>query len=424
MPQQKLTPKERAIVISVGLLIAGYWLHSAKFLFFAVIVTTVYLLAWQWQKFALRHFEYRREFSEKRAFVGETITVNLSFTNRKWLPLPRLRVDDYVSTALIFTDAKPEGSHIPGLSFIRQHVALSWYERVTRQYHLDCRRRGLYRFAQLRIEAGDPFGLFTITEERRQEDRIIIYPEVKPVTGLDFPTKALLGEWLSRRRMFEDPIYMRGVRPYQPEDDLRHVHWKNTARTDTLQTKIFEPSTAPNVMLFINISTYAKHWEGVDSEMLERLVSVAASMCAYAVERRLMVGLSANGTVFRSDQPLRVLPSRSPQQLTHLLEALASINGIASGSFESYLLNDSRRLPWGATIVVITAVISPELETVLVRLQQAGRKMMLLSLAETPPRWMRGILTFHMPGRAIAESYHFTPVVLAEETPIAPEETV
>lgn len=424
MPQQKLTPKERAIVISVGLLIAGYWLHSAPFLFFAIIVSTVYLLAWQWQKFALRHLEYRREFSEKRAFVGETITVNLSFTNHKWLPLPRLRVDDYVSTALIFTDAKPEGSHIPGLSFIRQHVALSWYERVTRQYHLDCRQRGLYRFAQLRLEAGDPFGLFTITEERRQEDRIIIYPEVKPVTGLNFPTKALLGEHLSRRRMFEDPIYMRGVRPYQPEDDLRHIHWKNTARTDTLQTKVFEPSTAPNVMLFINISTYTKHWEGVDNEMLERLVSVAASMCAYAVERRLMVGLSANGTVFRSDQPLRVLPSRSPQQLTHLLEALASINGIASGSFESYLLNDSRRLPWGATIVVITAVISPELETVLGRLQQAGRKIMLLSLAETPPRWMRGILTFHMPGRAVTESYYFTPVILTEDAPIAPEETV
>ncbi len=415
MPRQKLTPKERAIVVSAALLIAGYWLHSAKFLFFAVIVATVYVIAWQWQKFALRNLTVTRRFSETRAFVGETITVSTVFTNRKWLPVPRLRVDDFASAELVFDGVKPEISHIPGLIFIRQFVALSWFEQVTRRYRIECRQRGMYRFAQLRLTTGDPFGLFTVTEDRLQENRIIIYPEVKPVTGLDFPTKALLGEHISRRRIFEDPLYMRGVRPYQPQDDLRHVHWKNTARTDTLLTKVFDPSTAPNVMLFVNIATYAKHWEGVDTALLERIVSVAASMCAYAVEHRLLVGLSANGTIFRSDQPLRVLPSRSPQQLTRLLEALAGINGIASGSFESFLLRDSNRLPWGATLVVITAVVTPELEAVLLRLKSAGRKLMLLSLADEPPRWLRDILTFHMPGRTVADSYHFTPVTTIPE---------
>jgi len=385
-----------------------------------VIVATVYLIAWQWQKFALRKLTVTRRFSETRAFVGETITVSTIFINRKWLPVPRLRVDDFASAELVFSAIKPEISHIPGLVFIRQFVALSWFERVTRRYQIECRQRGMYRFAQLRLVSGDPFGLFTTTDDRLQEDRIIIYPEVKPVTGLEFPTKELLGEQLSRRRIFEDPIYMRGVRPYQPQDDLRHVHWKNTARTDTLLTKIFDPSTAPNVMLFVNISTYAKHWEGVDTALLERIVSVAASMCAYAVENRLLVGLSANGTIFRSDQPLRVLPSRSPQQLTRLLEALAGITGIASGSFESFLLRDSHRLPWGATLVVITAVVTPELEAVLLRLKSGGRKLMLLSLADEPPRWLRDIFTCHMPGRTVADRYHFTPVMTIPKTGATP----
>ncbi len=415
MPQQKLTPQERAVVISGALLILGFSLHSEKFLFFAMLVLSTFLTAWVWYKFALRGLEYRRHFSETRAFVGETIAVTLSFTNCKWLPLPRLRVDDFVSSDLKFTDAKPETSHIPGLSFIRQYVALSWFERVERVYHITCRQRGMYRFAQLRLETGDPFGLFTVTAELPQEDRLIIYPEVKPITGLDFPAKELFGVRIADRQMFEDPVFFRNVRPYQPQDDLRYVHWKATARTDALQTRIFEPTTVPNVMLFVNIATFARHWEGVDPELLERLVSVTASMCATAVDRRLLVGLSANGTVFRSDQPLRVLPSRSPQQLTRLLEALAGINGIAGGNFESFLLHDSAHLPWGATIVVITAVITPELEAVLLGLKNVGRKLVLLSLAETPPRWLRGVLTYHLPGRRVEDSYHFTPVVVPTE---------
>ncbi|MFQ5577079.1 MAG: DUF58 domain-containing protein, partial [Anaerolineae bacterium] len=358
-----------------------------------------------------------------RAFVGETVAVTLSVTNRKLLPLPGLRVDDYLPVELVFTDVTPEASHIPGLAFIRQHFSLSWFERAARTYHFDCRRRGLYIFPQLRLETGDPFGLFPVQAEIRQEDRLIIYPQVKPVAGLDLPAKTLFGPAVADRRMLEDPVYLRGVRPYQPQDSLRYIHWKATARTDALQTKMFEPTTAPAVVFLVNVATFSKSWRGIDPVLLERVVSVAASLCAYAVEQKLMVGLSANGTAYRSDQQLRVLPSRSPQQLTRLLEALASVRGIASSEFEPFLLRDSSRLPWEATLVVITAVVTPGLEEGLLRLKDAGRKLVLLSLAETPPRRIRGVLTYHLPGRQQDEAFHFTPVGGApEDRPAKPEE--
>lgn len=420
----KITPTERLLLTTAALISLGYILRSEKFLFFAMLVTSVLAVAWLWQKYALHGLEYRRTFSEHRAFVGEVVEVTFSVTNRKPLPLPHLRIDDYFSEDLIFTDLKPETSHIPGLSIFKQYFSLSWFERTGRTYHLDCRQRGLYTFPQLRIQTGDPFGLFTVQRELIQEDRLIIYPEVKPVAGLDFPAKELLGAKVADRRLFEDPIYMRGIRPYQPEDDLRHVHWKATARTDVMQTKMFEPTTAPNVVLFVNIATLSRLWQGVDPELLERVVSVAASLCAYAVENRLMIGLAANGTAFRSDQPLRVLPSRSPQQLTRLLEALAGIRGYAGSEFETFLLHESSRLPWGSTILIITAVVTPELEVVMLRLKDAGRKLVLLSMAEAPPRWLRGVLTYHLPGRTVEEAYHFIPAEIpAAEDDFSAEKT-
>lgn len=404
---QKLTASEKMYLTTALLLAAGYLFKSEEFLFFAALIISVLLAAWGWYQFALRGLTYRRHFSESRAFVGETVAVTFSVTNSKVLPLPNLRIDDYFSAELAFTDLKPEVSAIPGLAVTRQYFSLAWFERVSRTYHLNCRQRGLYIFPRIKIETGDPFGLFKVQAEQFPEDRLVVYPEVKPVIGLEFLAKELIGSRVADRRILEDPIYMRGVRPHQPEDGLRHVHWKATAATGVLQTKTAEPTTAPTVLLCVNIATYAKLWEGVDPVLLERVVSVAASLCAYAIECRLPVGLSANGTAFRSAQPLRVMPSRNPQQLTCLLEALAGIDGFAGTAFEDFLLHQSLRLPWGATILVVTAVVSPELEAVLLRLKQAGRKLVLLSLADEPPARLPGVLTYHLPGRVVAAEYHF-----------------
>jgi uncharacterized protein (DUF58 family) len=413
--RHRFTPTERAIFLTVALLIAGYGFRSRALFAFAVLVGSVFLVGWFWQRNAMRGLTYRRHFSETRAFVGETVEVTLTLTNRKPLPLPRVRLIDQVSANLVFSDLALETSHIPGLAQIRQDFALSWFDEISRTFQLECRERGIFDFTQARLETGDPFDLFPLNASVGQPDRLIIYPEVKPVIGLDLPNKEPLGDRVVRRPIFEDPIYLRGVREYQPQDDIRHVHWKATARTDALQTKVFEPTSTPSLMLFVNVATFARTWEGIDPILLERVVSVAASICAYAVQLRLMVGLSANGTLPRSDQPLRVSSSRSPQQLTRLLEALAAVRGVASGNFENFLLHNSTRLPWGATLMIVTAVVTPELEMVLLRLKDAGRRLVLLSLEDKPPRWIRGVLTYHLPGRAEDESFHFIPVSVSAE---------
>jgi uncharacterized protein (DUF58 family) len=414
--QQKLSTRDRAILITLALVLGGFAFRSEALLFLGPLVGSVFLVAWVWHGLALKQLEYERVFSERRAFVGETVELTLVVTNRKVLPLTRLRLLDNVSEQLVFKDLELGVSHLPGMAQIRQYYALSWFDQIRRSYHLECVRRGVYDLRSARVQSGDPFGLFTVEGEIGQADRLIIYPVVKPVLGLQLPQKEPFGPKVADQRLLQDPIYMRGIRPFQPGDSLRHVHWKATARTQELQTRIFEPTSSPNLVLFVNISTLARQWEGIDPVLLERVVSVAASICAYAVQERLLVGLSANGTLPRSDQPLRVMPSRSPQQLTRLLEALAAVRGVVSGQFEESLLPESSRLPWGATLMIVTAVVTPELESVLLRLKRVGRKLVLLSLADAPPTWMRGVVTYHLPGRTEDEVFRFVPIAVSEAT--------
>jgi uncharacterized protein (DUF58 family) len=154
--------------------------------------------------------------------------------------------------------------------------------------------------------------------------------------------------------------------------------------------------------------------------LLERAIAVAASIASHGVEERYIVGLVANGSIPHSDQPIKVLPSRRPDQLPRVLEALAAATSFATSSIESLLLTESARLPWGATLVVVTGIVTEELLATLLRLHQVGRRLVLVSLAEQAPDMAflpPGILTYHLP----ASELPFDETLMGEPEEWAPE---
>ncbi|MGD9404970.1 MAG: DUF58 domain-containing protein, partial [Anaerolineae bacterium] len=185
-----------------------------------------------------------------------------------------------------------------------------------------------------------------------------------------------------------------------PEDGFRRIHWKASARRQALQVKVFEPTTSRNLVVFLNVATFARHWEGTNPLLLEKVIAVAASVASHGYEERYLVGLLANGSIPHSDQPIKVLPSRRPDQLGRVLEALAAATSFTTSTLESLLLAESPRLPWGATLVVVTAVVTEDLLSALVRLHDVGRRLVLVSLEEEPPdsaNLPSGITVRHLP---------------------------
>jgi hypothetical protein len=81
-----------------------------------------------------------------------------------------------------------------------------------------------------------------------------------------------------------------------------------------------------------------------------------------------------------------------------ILELLAAVTPVFAQPIEELLLREAPRLPWGATIVVVTALVHDELLATLSDLAQAGRQIVLLTLAKEPPaREVPGILVYHLP---------------------------
>ena len=379
--------------------------HSALLLI-TILASTAASLAWLWNHFVLRRVEYTRKLAAGRAFVGERVAVSVAVTNRKLLPIPWLRVDDVFPNTLTllahnsdgWSDHKLKPSAVPGWTFLSHLATLGPYERTSWTYEIDCVQRGFYFFGPTEIRSGDILGFFSQRQRRKTPGRLIIYPRVQPLPELGFPGKEPFGEKKLTRHLVKDPVRIVGVRDYHPKDSIKRVHWKASARAGELQVKVYEPTITQQLVMFLNVASFPQTWRGIIPEHQEQAISVAASIAYHAVERRYAVGLVANGNVPHSDQPIKVPANRAPDQLTRVLESLAAVTGFATTPIERLLDIQGPRLALGATLVVITTVVTEGMLTNMLRLRDAGRRLVLVSMdpgfqTEAPS----DIVTYHIP---------------------------
>lgn len=369
-----------------------------------IVLLTVSLVAYLWNRSSLRKVSYGRRLEPRRAFIGETVELQVIAENRKLLPIGWIRFEDEWPADLELEE-RSENLHVstlPERNVLRNTFSMQWYERVRRRYLIRCDERGFYRLGPVHATSGDIFGMFRTEHTFPILNWLVVYPRIVPIEDLGLPPKDPFGEVKARQRIFEDPARTVGVRDHQPEDEFRRIHWKATARTQELQVKVYEPTTSFTTVVLLNVATFDKYWLGTIPELLERCITVAASVCHFASEKRYVVGLVANGCFPRSDQPIRVLPGRDPQQLTRILEALAAVTPVAMQDIADMLADESPKLSWGATLIVVTAHVSDKLNGTLLRLRAAGRRLVLISLAEEPPDPLvcEEILTYHLPDAA------------------------
>ena len=387
------------IILALLILVIGFFAgRNPALLALGLVLLIIVGVSTMWKNLALVRVTYSRSFDRNHVFPGEAVEMTIYVANDKPLPLTWLRFTDRLPVSPDIDNVISQMStDVSGKYFLVNNYSMHARERVNRVVTLHFPARGYYTLGPVTYKSGDVFTLFTIEREHEYLSTIVVYPEIETLDELGLPAKEPFGELKIRRSLFTDPIKTRGIRDYQSQDRFRDVHWKATARRGELQTKIYDPSTGMTLAVFLNVATMPKHWLGFYPELLEKAISVAASMANYGVEQGWGVGVYANGSYPNADQPIRVPPSRSPGQLTHILEALAAVTEFATASIEVMLLRESPNLHWASTLVLVTAVVTDEIMVALSRLQEAGRRVVLLSLADDPPPTdQEHILTYHI----------------------------
>jgi uncharacterized protein (DUF58 family) len=381
------------VVFLAGVLLRFPWL-----VYFAVAVMVVLALSYYWRNHALDQLVYTRDFHYTRGFPGEKTKVQITVENNKLLPVSWLSANDGWPQ-----DAQPEGdnilapSHIPNEGFLVNVYSLRWRQKIARSYTLVFHKRGIYEIGPLLLQAGDLFGLYEQSQEIENQQYLTVFPEMLPLERLKLPAEDPFGSLQAHKPLFEDPSKPMGIRAYHPEDSFRRIHWPATARTGELQVKVFQPVTAKVMVICLNVSTETHYWLGYSPEILEQLVKVGTTLAFHGIEDGYSVGLFSNGCLAHADQPFRIKPGRSPNQLAQLLQALAGVTPFISASFENFLVRSMAEIPFGSTLVIVTALLPESLQDTLMRLRRYRTNITLITLDPSPPPDLPGIRILHLP---------------------------
>lgn len=388
------------VLIFVALIAIGIFTGEGLLIGFSVMGLLVVGTARLWNRVSLENVTYEREFSQRRVFIGEKTTLSITLTNRKPLPLGRVRVEDEIPASMELTDAHVVGSPNPEGKTLMHSASMSWYERIRWTYEFQCSRRGFFRIGPSILRSGDLFGFFSSEEIARDRDYVLVYPRIVSLPEIGMPSARPLGETRGGIRIFEDISRPMGLRDYQMGDPLKTVDWKATARMQELQVRTYEPSSSMAVILAVAVDTMEHTWEGYSAIHLERIITAAASLAVYASERQYSLGLFSNGTPVLADRPMKIAPSQSPDQLTIILEALASIRPLPMGSIAGQLGHQWRSFPLGATIVIVLSLVADELPQILDNMRAHGYKLVVVYVGDKPCPPMPEAVLLHEIGDA------------------------
>ncbi|HEX4145007.1 MAG TPA: DUF58 domain-containing protein [Pirellulales bacterium] len=419
------------LLLIVSLLLGFGLLAYAMYALLGVLLVSR-LLTWLW----IHNLSAERECNRQIAQVGDTVAVVIQVKNTGLLPIAWVLLEDVLPTrALIF---EPPNLRLQGRR--EQLISLRGRGRATMFYQLECNRRGFYQIGPLVMETGDLFGLHRRFRIASQPHFLLVYPQVIPLAGYEIASRRPIGEIRISHRLFEDPTRIAGVRPYESGDPLNRIHWRATARTGQLHSKIYEPSTIAGITIVLDFHT-ASHAAKDEPYRSELAITAAASLANAVYEMGQQVGLVSNcrdaadrirsegwdvdlrsrqaaqriaGMQQQSDRlrPVVVETRRGAEQLLRILETLARAELTDGLTFAQLIADHGNRLSRDASVVAILTRLTDDAAIALGSLRRRGFAVSVIlnmydgwDYAEAAGALAaQGITAYHLPGEsAIAD---------------------
>jgi uncharacterized repeat protein (TIGR01451 family) len=348
-----------------------------------------------WSRWALRRVSYERRLSQALAFPGDEVELTIKITNRKPLPLASLQVFDRLPANLAVS-ASTAYSGTRQAQLLQRRTSLRWYESVTWRYTLRPKARGSYRLGPVQLLSGDPFGLYSADEEREVFSSLLVYPRLLTLRELGIPAHHPIGDTRAPS-LLRDPMRTVGVRDYAPSDPLKDVHWAATARTGSLQTRVYEPTTSRTLAIFLDLDTFEYYYEGIDPELVERMISAAATLAHQGLGAGYAVGLYANGAPAEYEHLARLPAGRSPAQLGLIMETLARLTAYSVTTMARLLLATAPELRPGTTVLLVGSVSSDGVRAALLRMRELGHRVTWLYMGAGEPPRVPGVTVYQAP---------------------------
>lgn len=337
------------IVVAVVLWIAGRSLGWWELTIAAVVVTAL-LVVCAFFLIGRTAYDVALDLTRTRVVVGERAVGALTLSNTGSRAILPSRVVLPVGAGRGEFDVNRLG---PGAS-------------AEELFAIPTTRRAVVKVGPVSVVRGDPLGLFERVHRKDEPVDLYVHPRTVRFEGQSLGFVRDL-EGLPAKDLSRDDVSFHALREYQPGDDLRHVHWKSTARTGSVMVRQYEETRRSHFV--IGLSTHPGEYR--DADEFELAVSAAGSLGLRALRDSQRVEVRVQGRGLPSGTGKQFLDSLSG--VTHsrpreggLIELggaiaatlpLASVVVLVCGSTvdSAALRRACARLPYGARTLAIVA---------------------------------------------------------------------
>ena len=334
-----------------------------------------------WSKLALRRVLCERRLSTTSLFPGEELVITTRLSNQKLLPLPWVDVAQWTPAGLM-TSAEHEE---PVAQNLVRSLSMPWYSRLTWRQSIRPPRRGYYVMPPLTVTSGDILGLYPRSVDAGSYEHVSVYPRLHPVRRLPLQRTDATGDLTGQFSLQEDPTRMRGIRDYQPQDGIRRVHWKASARHRHLMVKVYEPSALSRVNLVLASDTFDEY---TDADPFELAVSSVASIACFCIEHQMQVGFTSNSSLAASRGRAQLTAGSGNAHLVALLEMLARITPTSNTPFE-FLAGDLNTLALsGVALIAVVGRMNQAHVATFAHLSARKCPLLVLQIGDATPHAM------------------------------------
>lgn len=292
---------------------------------------------------------------------GGHFEITYVFANNGLLPIPVCRASVHLGEELGFYELSPEE-----LSF-----SVSEMKAVRKQF--TCPRRGIYAVGGTTVVIPDLLGLRTRAVHYEKKITAEVFPREYPVTSLRGSGREEGGSLRSRSDAEQDYSSISRLRQALPQESVRHIHWKASARTQALLVREYERCQRPGVIVILDADGH-KYTGDLERKVEDRCVEVAAGLVSHWLGRGYSVDLLTG-----SGPPLHL---SGAQPLESALRVLMVFRPQLQAPLDRELSRLWRERRQGALLQVVTPALSTE-ETARLLEASAGR-VVVFRVGEAP----------------------------------------
>ncbi len=255
-----------------------------------------------------------------RVMRGESSNVELSISNASRFFGASLVARDRVAQRSV----APASLNSPGLigTVAVPLVRLRPGKTTEVSYPAPTRRRGVISIGPLEVSRRDALGLVAVVRRYGESAQVWVRPRVHPIVAVPVGLSRSMDGRVDR--VPHGSITFSTLREYVVGDDLRHVHWRTSARVGSLMVREHVDTSLPRVVILLDdratAHAMAPTQDGEPESTFESACEAAASVLVAAarediwVELRLLSGaVGAGQSTVEIGPMLDLLAEAAPQ---------------------------------------------------------------------------------------------------------------